>query len=535
MSGVVSRLLVCAALIGSTAGVAAGADRALALRDAITMALEKNEGLIVAREELSAAQAGEDGARGAYDPRLGLQLGWMRTTQAANSVFSGAPAGEVAPTDTSGELGLGLRQLLPTGGEVRFRAAAARQSTDGSSALLSPAHRSQLGLEIRQPLLRNLATDPARLGLSVASADRARADSNLVLVTSETVAAVERAYWRLVAAAGEVTVREEAVRLADEQLTQTRLRIESGSTPETEIAQPRAELERRRGELLASREGVTRAENVLKLLILADGDGSLWSDHLLPAADATVDLVPVDIESAMERALGSRPELDVAARVVERRRAEAAFARDAVKPMLDLVASYDRYGLAGQRNPAVGDVSGFPVEVPARLEGGWRRSIGVLGDGDFEDARVALVLDVPIGNRTARAEAVVASSAERQAEVDLAAARKTIRAEVLDAGAALETASQRIEAARAAREAAEVQLAAERDRYDVGLSINFLVLTRQNDLSRARLDEISALTDYRMARTELARATGSLLGERGVVVKSGTEATRSGKTDGGAR
>ena len=184
MSGAVSRSLVCAALIGSAVGVAAGADRSLSLREAVTMALEKNEGLIVAREELSAAQAWEDGARGAYDPRLGLQLGWMRTTQAANSAFSGAPVGEVAPTDTSGELGLGLRQLLPTGGEVRFRAAAARQSTDGSFALLSPAHRTQLGLEIRQPLLRNLATDPARLGLfGRRGGPGARRSSSLVRVT----------------------------------------------------------------------------------------------------------------------------------------------------------------------------------------------------------------------------------------------------------------------------------------------------------------------------------------------------------------
>jgi len=92
--------------------------------------------------------------------------------------------------------------------------------------------------------------------------------------------------------------------------------------------------------------------------------------------------------------------------------------------------------------------------------------------------------------------------------------RKEIRAEVLDAAAALETAGQRIEAARAAREAAEVQLSSERERYAVGLSTNFLVLTRQNDLSRARLDEISAQTDYHIASTEMARVSGSLLEDR---------------------
>ena len=63
---------------------------------------------------------------------------------------------------------------------------------------------------------------------------------------------------------------------------------------------------------------------------------------------------------------------------------------------------------------------------------------------------------------------------------------------------------------------AEIQLSSERDRYATGLSTNFLVLTRQNDLSRARLDEISARTDYETARTELARATGTLIQQRGI-------------------
>jgi outer membrane protein TolC len=64
-----------------------------------------------------------------------------------------------------------------------------------------------------------------------------------------------------------------------------------------------------------------------------------------------------------------------------------------------------------------------------------------------------------------------------------------------------------------------VQLQSEQERYAVGLSTNFLVLTRQNDLARARLDEITALIDYRNARTEAGRATGSLLEERRVEVR----------------
>jgi len=81
----------------------------------------------------------------------------------------------------------------------------------------------------------------------------------------------------------------------------------------------------------------------------------------------------------------------------------------------------------------------------------------------------------------------------------------------------------RIEAARASRSAAETQLSAEEERFRAGISTNFLVLTRQNDLTNALVTETSALTDYRQAETELARATGGLLERRRVTVAADGE------------
>jgi len=162
---------------------------------------------------------------------------------------------------------------------------------------------------------------------------------------------------------------------------------------------------------------------------------------------------------------------------------------------------------------------GSPLVDLGGIEGGLGRSIGTLSDGGFSNGHLGLVFEVPIGNRTARAAAAVAASTQRQAETQLAQLRNAVRAEVLDAAAALQTAEQRISASRAAREAAEVQLSAERDRFGAGLSTNFLVLTRQNELAQARLEEIASVHDYRSARTEVARATGSLLEERRIAVE----------------
>jgi outer membrane protein TolC len=511
---------VLAALAALAAYPAAAQTRvhALALDEAIARALEKNERIIVERESVATADAAIVAAKGAYDPLLGVRGDWLHSAPPVNSAFSGAPADGLAPTLESTGAGVTLGQLLTTGGALSLRSSAARETTDGSFALLSPSHWTQLGIELQQPLLRGRAVDPARLAVRVAATDRTRAGASLRRELNDTVAEVERAYWRLAAVRRAVAVGEEAVRLAEEQLAETAERIASGSAPEKEIAQPRAELERRRGDLIAARETLARAGNALKVLILSDADADLWAAQLEPSDPVETEIATVDVAAAMERALATRAELEAAGAVVERRRSEAELARDETRPGLDLVLSYDRYGLAGSANPAGASVPGLPSSVPPQLTGGWSQSYEVLGNGEFDDARAALVFALPIGNRAANGALAAAASAERQAEIELAATRKAIRAEVLDAAAGLETAGQRIEAARSAREAAEVQLEAERERYAAGLSTNFLVLTRQNDLSSARLDEIAALTNYRMSYAALARATGSLLAERGIDV-----------------
>jgi outer membrane protein TolC len=467
--------------------------------------------------------AAASGARGVYDPLFALNGGWRESKVPVNSAFSGAPAGEGAPTTEVVDGGAVLSQYLPTGGSLSLQAVTARGTTDGTYDLLSPAYETTVGVQLRQPLLRNRATDAPRAAIRVADADRKRSAAELRRDVTETIAAVERAYWNLAAARAEVTVREEAVRLAEEQLAETQSRVESGAVPETEIAQPRAELERRRGELFASRETSARAETALKTLILADTDAGMWEETLAPEVDRDLTIAPVDRGEAMERALASRPELEVARALLERRHVEHAFARNTTRPALDAVVGYDRFGIAGSANAAATDAQGNPVVIPADYDGGWGRSWDMLGDGDFDDVRAGLVFSFPIGNDAAQADEQVARHVERQAEAEMTRARKAVRADVLDAVAALETAGQRIEAARAGREAAEIQLSAEKDRYDVGLSTNFLVLTRQNDLSNARLDEISAHADYRVARTEFARATGALLEQRGVDLNETTE------------
>src|SRR5262249_21762718 len=154
------------------------------------------------------------------------------------------------------------------------------------------------------------------------------------------------AYWTLAAAQREVAVRDESVSLAARQLDETKARIRTGVLPKNEEAQPRAELERRKGELLASRQQAIRADNALKALILDQRHDAPWSSPL--TASDTAETVPesVDAAAAVADAVEKRPEIEDARASLTSRSIERQGARDQTRPRLDAYASYARRGLA---------------------------------------------------------------------------------------------------------------------------------------------------------------------------------------------
>lgn len=489
----------------------------LGLQEAIALALERNRELAVERASVDMAAAAVLRAEGAYDPVFRAESRYRWQKLPSTWIFSGAPAGELAPS-TGEMLGLAsFSRLFATGATASISTSVARDTTTSVLTLVEPAYVAALGVDFRQPLLQDRAIDAGRRAIRVARADRRRADAALERVLLDTVAAVERAYWTLVAADQEVEARASGLKLAEEQREDTAARIEAGTASETDLAQPIAEIERRRGELLAAREARARADLALKALILDTPDDPLWNQPIQPSdAPPSGSATPAPDE-ALRLAFSSRPELRETASRLERQAVEIDAARDRLRPQLDLVASYTLRGLAGAASDRLR--LPFPGSAPPlddRLGGNLLDAWGNLVLHRFPDATLGVVLSLPVGQRSARADLAAAEAGRRQVEALDAQLRQRIGIEVRTALAALETARQRVAAAEAQRRAAETQLQAERDRYDAGAGTLFLVLTRQNDLTLARLTEAAARADHARALTTYARAVGTLLADRGV-------------------
>jgi outer membrane protein len=518
LPGSLATLAFC--LAAGTLRAADPASVRMTLQEATRRALERNTTLAVERQNTDQAVAAVRGAEGAYDVLWSADLSWRKNTDPINSVFSGAPPGLLAPENESVEASTSFSRLLPTGGSVSLFTNWGRATTNGVFTILSPAYDTGVGVSLRQPVLRSLSMDPAREAIRVAAADRGASRARLERVVSETMARVDEAYWNLVAVRRDVVSIQSSVELADRQLSDTKVRVESGALAKTDVAEPTAELERRRGNLAQARQRVEGAENTLKILVLGDPSDPDWASDLVPVDAPETALKNPSLTESLATGVAKRAEIAEARAQRERSEAQVAGRRSDVLPRLDVVASYQRHGLAGGANPDAMNFTGGPAAVSPPLSGGTGRSYGTIGENRFPDASVGLAFSVPVGNRTAKANLAIAQSRLSQAAVGIKAAEQSVGADVRNAVFALETARQRIEAARASRAAAETQLSAEQDRFNAGLSTNFLVLTRQNDLTSARVTETAALTDYRKAETELARSTGVLLEERHIEIEA---------------
>ncbi len=526
----------------------ASAQTALTLADATGRAIAKNRDVVIEREGTNIADANIERAHGAYDPVLRGEARYRDSLVPTTSLLSGAPEGDLAPHFRGVSSSASLTQLLPNGATLAFNTASGFEQTNNFLTLISPAWTTLIGVEARLPVMQNRAIDPARRAIRVAQVGKERSSLSLRRTLLETVNAVEQAYWTLVAAQRDVEIKQQSVTLAEQQQADVQARIDAKTTPESDIAQPTAEIGRRKGDLYASEEARARAERALKLLMLENESDPLWETEVravdapditpisgqtgagqtaagqtaagqADAAQATAAQTTAQLQAALKDAAEYRPELaDVAARL-KLQDIDIEAANDRLKPQLDLVASYTARGLSGSKHDATVPFAGIPVVFNEEFDGGPFTSLTNLARMRFPDASVGVQVSIPIGNRAAKADVAVAQSVRRQTLSLRDKEAQRIAVEVRNAVTALQTASQRLEAARESREAAEVQLRAEQDRFEAGLTTTFLVLTRQNDLAAARVTETTALTAYRRGLAELARARGTLLRDRGITVE----------------
>ncbi|HEY6660925.1 MAG TPA: TolC family protein [Pyrinomonadaceae bacterium] len=123
--------------------------------------------------------------------------------------------------------------------------------------------------------------------------------------------------------------------------------------------------------------------------------------------------------------------------------------------------------------------------------------------------RVAVQLNVPIFNGgLTQGRLTVATSRQREAELQLGSVRGQVEEDVRLAISALRTTIERVRAADEALRLAQRELEMSRDRFRAGVADNLEVISAQTSLANARAAQVEALAVYNAARLNLAAALG---------------------------
>ncbi len=531
------------AVITNRVGVQTTQTMPFSLNEAIRKALENNNDIEVARDEVRFQETQLRSLLGAYDPTFSVTPTFSRSSSTGS--------------DGSNDfrLNAGFDKLLTRGGgsinsffnnsqtgrNSQNNTAFNQTASLGSSA--STTFSSNLGVTYTQPLFRNFTVDNTRRQIRIQRKRLQQSDADFRRQTIAIISEVQRSYWDLVFALRDQQNRLANLNLARESLRQIEVKIQAGVSAPLARAEVATELANRESDVLLATQQVSITENNLKTLLLRDANAPEWTQSFVPTDKPIYSDEPIIVEDALKDAMDNRPELSRLRFQKEINSIDINYFKNQTKPRIDLVSSFSLGGLSlsGQNiadgttisqfagndavllqainqiravlnNPALPQISNLPIPVtglPNYLSGGTFQSLQNLFRSDAPNYSVGVTIQFPFRNRTAKANLAGARIQDQQTDAQMRAQEQIVIAEVRNAVQAVETARLRVLTSRRARENAEIQLEGERKLFEVGRSTTFLLFQRENALTNARNAEIRSETDYNKSLSDLQRSTST--------------------------
>ena len=534
---------VCSvAMAQEIVGVDMNQQRPLSLREALSLALENNKDIEVARENVRVAEFDLLGARGAYDPRLTTTAFYERAENPISSFLSGGQNGSTIQSDYIGTTRLeGQSPVL--GGNYRFDFSSIRLTTNNQFTALNPQYPTALTFTYTQPLWRGLKFDNSRRQIEIAKKNLSLTDAQFRQRAIDTITSVQRAYWDLVFALRNLQVQRDAVTTARKQLEHNKRLVEEGQLAPIDIVAAEAQISIYEQGVFAATEEVSRTQNNLKGLIAQNQKSPIWTESVVPTDAVDLAVPDISLPDALKTAMENRPELQQSNVLKEINEIDQRYYKEQTKPAIDLVGTYGVTGLAGsvssnvvnpltqstlqvrQRVDELSVLAGLeplPVIPPQtfspNLLGGYDQSLQNLLANRYSNFRVGVQISLPLRNRTAEAQLGRARVEGERIGTQREQLEQMIQVDVRNALQAVRSSEARLRAASATRQANEQQFASEQRKLDAGQSTVFLVLERQNALTESRGQELKAQTDLNKAIADLQRATGNALRVNSIVV-----------------
>jgi len=457
----------------------------LSLDAAIEQALANNLQLITQRYAPANAQDDVVAEEAAFDPSI-FSAASLSERQAAAS--SSALDSASVPESETRRAGAGVNKRLATGADVTLDTNITRSASNNNAAR-NPDYGSNVGISIRQPLLKGAW---ARINLAPLARAKVNADQTLYQLRSnilDVITETEIAYWNIAFARALLELSASSLKLAETLLEETRERERLGIVTRIDVLQAETELVTQQEDIIQAERAIEDAEDELRRLMsnvsFLDTINTEIAVHPLPEKMQALRDMPLVVADTI------RSDADAAAqeRAIEVARINAMLAKDKTRLDLDMVGE---------------------LEYSGRDEDGKRSFEGAYG-ADGYGWTVGVELNMPWGFRDARASVRQAERALERETVELYDIKQQKALAARNVWRAVSTGLKRIEVTEKSRRLNEESFEEVRARYSSGLVAYRQVLEAQRDFDTARRNHLSAVIETLRAQVRLSRIDGTIL------------------------
>jgi outer membrane protein TolC len=482
-----------------------GTALSLSLKDLTKLALQNNLDIAIQDTNEQLYQQKVIQAFGPYDPTFTAGLGY-NTGKTPNTRVDTASTQGTFSSSNRANWNFGFTQNVPTGGGISALWNTNRSDNNQAFSLFTPQFSSNLSVNFTQPLRRNFRIDQYRSQIKLVNLDLQTNDSKFKQKVTETIASIQSQYWDLVSAIRDYEIKRESVRLAQVQLRDNKKKVEIGTLAPIGVTEAQATVAQREVDLISSEERILNVENALRALISNDRNAEIWSKVIVPTETADFREYKVDLETAIDTALKNRPELEQFDLSLKQSDISLQLSENLRKWKVDLQAGFGSIGVAGPQSVK----DGVPV-IPNYLVGAVGTAYKTIFTQGFTNWSVGFQVEIPLRNRTVESQLAQQRITRRQTLMQRKFTEQSIQVDIRNAVQKLETNRKQVETAKVGRQLAKEQLDGEEKRFQAGLSQNYLVLQRQNELASAQFTELQALINYKKSIIALQKAMYTLL------------------------
>lgn len=472
-------------------------DRVLTLQSAFELGLQNSRSLQIARYNPLQANEDYNKAKAIYDPAVFLTGLAERTDRPTQSLLDGVPS-ESALIEDRWQFQAGLRGRLPTGGTLALYQEGG--SYDSTSDYLSPnpQYQSRVMAVLEQPLLKGIGDPEGRAGIDVALLNRQISESAYHRDVADNLMEIAQVYWQLYFEQNVVRVLKESLERAREVYRREKVRSEQGLSKPVDVDRALVAVNVRSSNLLRAEN---QAKVTLRQLWLSIAPQKLFSSRETPDLvikdSPRLDFLELTTPAVLSAALNNRQELAIARDTVEVRQQRLSVARHNQLPVLDLKASYGFSGLNDSQRRLEKD----PY------------------DDDYNNWRVQLDFEWPLGGRSAAADKRKAEYEAHQSRAEMRLTAERIAQEINVVVDELGIAKDELEATREAMDAARRVMKGEEVLFELGQKDNQDLLTVQDYFGSAEKEYIRAQARYNMSLVSLSRVKGTILSDYGLSVQ----------------